>query len=281
MPTQQTQPTARILRKAITQTYSAGMEQSPQLIQRYEMKYRISSDLVPAVRDAIRPFCIPDKAGVDGVYTISSLYLDGPRRRLYRETKQRVAHRFKLRVRRYHTGPFFLEVKGRSMDVVRKTRCAIEPKHWPDVLHDPASPGALVAAQNDSRGYQNFVNSCLTTMAQPSALVRYEREAWVSINDDYGRVTFDRHLVAAGPDGWRIAIDDDVDWYPTDAPRRFGFGQSGVVLELKCTTQPPLWMTDIVNRFGLRRSGFSKYANAVEVTQMGMNAPWSTTLGGD
>ena len=78
MPTQQTQPTARILRKAITQTYSAGMEQSPQLIQRYEMKYRISSDLVPAVRDAIRPFCIPDKAGVDGVYTISSLYLDGP-----------------------------------------------------------------------------------------------------------------------------------------------------------------------------------------------------------
>jgi len=256
------------------------MISSTQLIQRYEMKYRISTDLVPAVRKAIRPFCRPDTAGVDGVYRICSLYLDGPDRRLYRETKQRVAHRFKLRIRRYQTGPYFLEVKGRSMDTVRKTRCAIEAEHWPHVLHNPASIGAIHAAEHDPHAYQNFVNSCLVTLAEPSALVRYEREAWVSLNDDYGRVTFDSKLVAAGPMGWTIPIDDEVDWYPTDAPRRFGFGQSGVVLELKCTTQLPYWMTDLVNRFDLRRCGFSKYANAVEVTQMGMNSPWSTTLGG-
>ena len=36
-----------------------------------------------------------------------------------------------------------------------------------------------------------------------------------------------------------------------------------VVLELKFTTQVPLWMVNLVRRFGLVRSGYSKYGNSI------------------
>jgi SPX domain protein involved in polyphosphate accumulation len=235
-------------------------------IERYEMKYRLMPSQVDAVRAFVRPYCTLDPASKDGAYTISSLYFDSPDMRLYRETRDRTPRRFKLRVRRYEYGPYFLEVKRRLMDVVRKTRCPIPSSAWPEIIHDPTLWTTLNLDVDRQTSYDHFVNSVLRIMATPKTVVRYEREAWVSTSDDYGRVTFDYNIVGADARGWDIPIGDDQCWYRQDTATQFGLQQSGVVLELKCTTTVPWWMTDLVNRFGLRRTGFSKYANAVEVT---------------
>jgi hypothetical protein len=47
-----------------------------------------------------------------------------------------------------------------------------------------------------------------------------------------------------------------------------------MILELKCTTAVPLWMSDIVRRFNLVRTGFSKFCSTVEATLPDMRAPF-------
>ncbi|MBV72370.1 MAG: hypothetical protein CMH52_13680 [Myxococcales bacterium] len=253
-------------------------------IERYEMKYRLMPHQVEDVRAVIKPFCRPDEAGENGCYTISSLYFDTPDQRLYRETRTRVPRRFKIRVRRYKSGPYFLEVKRRMMDIVRKTRCPIPADRWPSIIHDPREWTTLGLNPEQQLAYDTFINTVLQTMSTPNTVVRYEREAWVSTSDDYGRVTFDYNIVGAAATGMEIPIDDKQCWYREDAPRRFGLGGSGIVLELKSTTSVPFWMTDVVNRFNLKRMGFSKYATSVEVTRpelrhMGVST-WTDRVGG-
>ncbi len=246
------------------------MEPQVETIERYEMKYRIPRDLVAPIREVVRGVCKRDKeAGENGRYRIASLYLDSPGRRLYHETVNRAPQRFKLRVRRYDSGPAFLEVKHRVKDIVRKTRVRVPFTAWPNAFHNLHAIEALDLPPARRREFEDFTARCLKLQAEPATVVRYEREAWVTTVADYGRVTFDFRLVGAAPVGWSLPMnDDDASWRPADTPRRFGLHESGVVLELKCTLAVPFWMTDLVSRFGLRRSGFSKYASALQSTAL-------------
>lgn len=242
------------------------MANDARLIERYEAKYRIPVELVPAIRRAALAACDPDPANHGGRYVISSLYLDTAARRLYRETLDRAPRRFKLRVRRYSTGSkVFLEVKRRIKGVISKLRVPIPLDAWPGVVFDPKVATALKLSTRDQRNLDEFVWRCITLAAEPAAVVRYEREAYISRLESYARVTFDWKLRGRTPSGWDVSVrPDDGPWIPVDAPRRFGLPESGVVLELKAETAVPLWMTDIVHRFGLHRSGFSKYASCLE-----------------
>lgn len=243
---------------------------SPALIERHEAKYRIPPKWVAPIREALRGWCVPDEAG-DGAYTIASLYLDSPDRRLYFETVDRAPRRFKLRVRRYASGPLHLEIKRRLDGMTAKSRAAIPAAAWPGVLHDPRLLDTLPAEAREVAA--TFRHHCLTLDAEPAALVRYAREAWVSTVDTYARVTFDSHLEGRRPEGWAVPFADDrARWLPVDHPGRFGLKRSGVVLELKCEVAVPGWMRDLVRHFRLERSSFSKYATALDAVD-GLRAP--------
>lgn len=242
------------------------MARDARLIERYEAKYRIPPRLVEPIRDAALAACDPDHANKGGRYLISSLYLDTRARRLYHETKDRSPRRYKLRIRRYASNDrVFLEMKRRIKGIISKLRIPIPFDAWPAVLLEPRVAAALDLGERDRQNLDTFVWACVTTAAEPATVVRYEREAYVSRLEKYARVTFDHRLCARAPTGWRVPVDDDDGrWLPVDAPRRFGLAHSGVVLELKAEMAVPLWMTAIVRRFGLKRSGFSKYACCLE-----------------
>lgn len=245
------------------------LAQDARLIERYEAKYRIPVRLVEPIRDAALAACDPDPANKGGRYVISSLYLDTRLRRLYRETIDRAPRRFKLRVRRYATGErVFLEVKRRIKGVISKLRVPIPLSAWPGVVFEPAVAAALDLSARDRKNLDDFVWRCISLAAEPATVVRYEREAYISRLESYARVTFDWRLCGRAPSGWNVSVHpDDGPWLPVDAPRRFGLPESGVILELKAETAVPLWMTDIVHRFGLTRSGFSKYACCLEAVE--------------
>jgi hypothetical protein len=235
------------------------------VIERYELKYRLPPDLVDPIREALMRYCVPDEAAAGERYLISSLYLDTPDHRLYRETIDQAARRFKLRVRRYERGPVFLEIKRRLKDVIVKSRVAVPPDSWPGLMLDPAVEASLKLSPAQRADVTRFVNTVLRIDARPAAVVRYAREAFVSEVDDYARATFDLRIDGRPPEGWSVPIADGPQWVPVDAPSRFGLPMSGVVLELKATTAVPAWMTDIVRRFGLKREGFSKYCSVLEM----------------
>jgi hypothetical protein len=96
-------------------------------------------------------------------------------------------------------------------------------------------------------------------------LVEYERQAFQSRFREYARVSFDRRI--------RCQVKTTFDftgipetWQSIDVSHAMGEQDSRIVLELKFTSNPPLWLGELVRRFRLTRRGYSKYCSAVSRT---------------
>jgi hypothetical protein len=229
------------------------------------MKYVASEGLAAAVRSAIQPFSAQDRhsaASADGQYVIHSLYLDTPRRDLYRVSREGRAERFKVRVRRYegHDGTpserVYLELKRKTNGFVRKSRTPVPAAGWVEHLAAPVPAGAGAAEQ----AFRHAVDAYALA---PALLVRYEREAWFSVIDDYARVTFDRRILCQTSRGWSLDCDPSA-WLPIDHAGSMRAVSGAVLVELKCTRDVPTWMAGVIERLDLSRTGYSKYCNGVE-----------------
>ena len=231
--------------------------------ERHEAKYPIPEQHAQALSRDLPTWCDPDRTDGGIGYVIISLYLDTPEHALYHATVDRAPHRFKLRVRRYAEDKVFLEIKRRIKDRVAKRRAAIPGWAWPSIMHDPRVVDQIALRPKDREVVDRFISLCLMINAQPTALVRYTREAWSSRIDDYARITFDRRILGRAPEGWEVPLDD-LHWWPVDPPGRFELMSSGVVLELKSLPSVPHWMLRLADRYHLRRTGFSKYGSVIE-----------------
>ncbi|MFO0749871.1 MAG: polyphosphate polymerase domain-containing protein [Myxococcota bacterium] len=234
-------------------------------IERREYKYLVDEATIARLRNLIRPFCVLDPyadAAPDHQYTIESLYLDSPDLATYQANFHELIDRYKLRVRRYPDAPqspYFLEVKRRVHEVQVKSRAMVGPD-WAD-LCDPFVPRARLATSNVER----FVTRVHDIGARPTMIVRYRREAWMSVVDDYARVTFDREIRGHLADPERWAFVSDRGWRACDDPTGQRQETSGLtLLEMKFTTRVPTWMVGIVETLGLYRQSFSKYGRLVE-----------------
>ena len=241
---------------------------TPSTLQRREYKYLVTEDTVERVRRYIAGFCVADAyAAATGRYVIDTLYLDTPRLDSYRATVDDAGDRYKLRVRRYPEAvdsPVFLEVKRRIAESILKTRGAFAGD-WARLLD--GDPGALAQiAPKHRRGIDNFLCHHRYLPFGPTALVRYEREPYFSLVDDYARVTFDRSLafqpaselsLVPAHERWTY-VDDAVSQRSTYA------GQSVVLLELKFTNVVPHWMRHMVHTLDLQRLAFCKYTRAID-----------------
>jgi hypothetical protein len=224
---------------------------------RREYKYLIDERLAARVRRAIAGACVPDAHAPSGRYLCDTLYLDTLGLDLYRATVENERHRHKLRIRTYPESPgapVFLEVKRRVDDAIVKARARVAADAWASLLEtgdlSRAAPEPLADAEH-------FLARYHARALVPQVLVRYEREPYTSVVDDYVRVTFDRQIsmqpcselsLAAGPH-----------WIPIDAG-----APSPIVLELKLSGRAPRWMVQLVRTLELPRLSFSKYARAIE-----------------
>jgi hypothetical protein len=223
---------------------------------RRELKYLITPALAAKIREAVRGVCQVDEhcAGRPrDRYVIDSLYLDGPGLPFYRAKIDRAHKRLKLRVRTYDERPGggFLEVKRKNDDTVHKTRVRFEGD-WREAVMAPTSPAA-----------HDFAALLALSAAEPTVWVRYEREAWASVLERYGRVTFDSHIrfQLAEPG---VTRPDAGAWRPLDDAYTQKEHASLVVLELKFEDVAPAWMASLVRRFDLFRRGYSKYCAGVD-----------------
>jgi hypothetical protein len=244
------------------------MAANPTIIERREFKYLIPSRLTDGIRAAIQPYCEIDPwaAKCPGQrYLIDSIYFDAPDLALFWANDHEKVDRFKLRVRGYPMapgGPVFFEVKRRFNDVISKSRGKVARSQWATILGDSSAPIPAEICGKDRMAVERFVTLARTLRARPFTIVRYHREPYFSRIDDYARVTFDSNIRAqvvrnlsfeTEPRGWR-ALDDAV------TQRAWA---SMVVLELKFTTQVPIWLVNLVRRFGLQRGSFSKYGTSI------------------
>ncbi len=227
---------------------------------RYELKYLIPEWKVGEVRRAIEPFCVLDPNSAKSPnheYPIQSLYLDTFNRDLFRISRERRARRWKVRVRHYDgSDTVFLEVKNKDCDMVKKPRAKIPLEGWVErvlgPLHSQASPAERL-----------FCERVLRYGLVPTLMVQYQREAWLSTVDSYARVTFDRRIVCQAWSEWSFDADP-CGWVALDGTNTMLGVPQGVVLELKCLSAVPRWLSHVVGITGLRKIRYSKYCRGIE-----------------
>lgn len=236
--------------------------------ERLEIKYLIDEFMVDRLRRDIEPFCNADAHNDTNReqpgYSISSLYLDSPTLAFHRAKERGDPERVKLRIRTYGDSPTAtMEIKRKVSNVIDKTRTTI--------LRRDAESAALglldsrIEPAASRRVLDDFAYIVATSGARPTLEIRYDREAYVSLFDTYARVTFDRKIGARRTESWTptsIAsgwAEFDNFWRPDQGDRR-------VVLELKCESVIPFWMSDMVRKHSLLAQSFSKYSIGIFYT---------------
>ena len=231
-------------------------------IQRYECKYLVPESVARRIERSAAPFLAPDPYAAPRpgfTYPISSLYLDSEDLRLYRETREGLRTRFKLRIRTYSDAaddPLLFEIKRRADGIVRKWRAVVARSALPMLVagRQVELPGT---APQHRVWLDEFVRLMLATRARPRVLVRYDREAYVGTTDPNVRVTFDRHLRAAATSRAEVRMG---------GAGFHAIGERAVILELKFNDRCPAWLLQLVKRFELRRTSYSKYCAAIDCT---------------
>ncbi len=241
---------------------------------RFELKYVIDEQRAGAVRQFISSYLEPDEhAGghPECSYPVYSLYMDAPTLVLYRQTKQGLKNRFKLRIRFYDDAPespVFLEIKQRLSGVICKERAAL-CREGAELLLNGGRPSLSHLIGSDGhRGAEaaldRFCTLCEELDAGGAAYVGYLREAYVQPGSDNLRVTFDRQLCGQQFDPREGLVLPVGGAFPK---------VEGVVLELKFVDRFPCWMREMVWALDLDRCSMSKYGHCVEALGMPCSQP--------
>ena len=235
---------------------------SPLVLDRYELKYLIPYSMVEPISAYVAHFCDMDYYSTiseNGFYLINSLYFDTPTFLFTRRKEEGYPNRFSLRVRSYGEkpkAPYYFETKEKFLDFCKKRRGRVPIENWSDLLFDPSMVTEFEHASDPH--IQRFISLATTYNASPVILTQYRRRAYLSTLDDYARVTFDCKLRFQHETRYNVHPDErHMNCY--DHPDTFLDPGHNVILELKCERKIPVWMIELIRRFNLTRSGFSKF----------------------
>lgn len=229
-----------------------------EVFTRREQKYLITKQQYQALIKKLNYRMRPDLNGIDGRYTVTSLYFDNEDRDIYYETKNRLRFRQKLRLRVYDdtdiNGTAFFEVKQKHNKVVNKRRMILPLQEAYRYLS--YSPG------ESREGYETSNTQVLREIdhfrwlyqLEPEMIVSYDRHALHEIDNPDLRITFDFNMrtrndnfaVEDGPYGDNF-VDTDL-----------------VILEVKVDDSVPLWLTRILQEVQCDQRGASKFCTSLE-----------------
>lgn len=231
-----------------------------EIFRRREQKYLITRQQYQVLIRELAPYMRPDKFGIDGRYTVTSLYFESSDLTIYYETKNKLKYRQKLRLRVYDNtdvnGTAFFEVKQKHKKVVNKRRTLIPLYQayrylddYEELLeledYDASNPQVLREIDNFRKLYR----------LEPEMVVSYDRHALHCMDDPDLRITFDFDL--------RCRNDD---LYLHHGPYGENFIDPNlVVLEVKVSDSVPLWLTRILQSIECEQRSASKFCTSMEL----------------
>ncbi|RKQ32548.1 polyphosphate polymerase domain-containing protein [Oceanobacillus halophilus] len=232
-----------------------------EIFRRKEQKYLITTEQYRELIYQLSPFMRPDKFGVDGRYTVTSLYFESPDRKIYYETKNKLRFRQKLRLRVYNDtdreGTAFFEIKQKHKKVVNKRRMLLplseayryleESELYPLDSFESSNPQVLREVDYFRKLYN----------LEPEMVVSYDRHALHCVDDADLRITFDLNLRCRNHD---LLLEHG------------SYGENFidknlVVLEVKVNDSVPLWLTRILQRIHCEQRSASKFCTSLELLE--------------
>lgn len=228
---------------------------------RYELKFLLplsaKADFLEAVKFGLS---LDPHAGESGGYQVTSLYYDSPDLHAFYEKLDGVLRRRKFRLRFYNhptDAPevSFFEIKHRYSNLIAKERMLIAPELSEALLRGEAQLESLGSLEDSSNA--GLLDRLLTYhhhhILRPALFVSYFREAWIGLEEDDLRVTFDHYLTVHGPDDYPAS--------GRDAGRYF-LDTNQMVLEVKFNNTLPRWLQQRLVHHRLRPVRYSKYVEA-------------------
>jgi SPX domain protein involved in polyphosphate accumulation len=214
------------------------------------------------MRDFVSSYLELDEFGVgrpESAYPVHSIYLDSDDLETHNDFLNGTKNRYKLRLRYYDANvgsPVFMELKARVDNCILKRRCGIRSEAVPLVLSGqlPEMDQLITNEPRHCAALERFIVLMQQIQARPKLHNCYQREAWVSPNDNSVRLTFDR----------KVYVEP---YFKNEATLemknpRLIFSPF-VVLELKFTTRFPDWFKILVRKFNLMQGSSAKYSGGV------------------
>ena len=223
------------------------------MAERHEEKYLIDYRQYALLKARAQQVLQPDPNGVNGQYTITSLYYDDPLNTALLEKQDGLVTHTKFRIRTYDSqnGVIRLERKVKTGIITQKQSAALRPEqlrqlgipHWDtEGLSEPAA---------------ELVLQMMAAGLRPVMTVRYRRDAFVYPGTDI-RLTFDTALEALSPEPEMLF-----------APRAAGIpvlSGNAVIMEIKYGSYLPSFLRTLTAG-NWKQLSVSKYALCREVLE--------------
>ena len=159
---------------------------------RHELKYVITGAQIPMIKNRINHLLMPDRhAGVDGCYSIRSLYFDDYANRCFYENENGTDPREKFRIRIYNHSSerITLECKRKERGMTHKTSCPLTLEQTLILMEG----GTIPEIGSQPPLLQKLTSQMLLRRMRPVVIVEYDRIPYV-YKDGNVRVTLDMNV---------------------------------------------------------------------------------------
>ncbi len=225
---------------------------SAEVFNRTEEKYIVTKSVYECiVKDLEGKMLADEYSKNNSFYQICNIYYDTPDSNLIRTSLQKPKYKEKIRLRSYGTpnkdSKVFLEIKKKYKGCVNKRRTTF--------ALDEAYKFAVTGETPIIKNYMNtqimheLSYAIKTYELMPQVYLAYQRRAFFGIEDNNFRLTFDKNIVSRRDD---IALENEV------------FGERVIpademIMEVKYSDRMPLWFIEILRKYNLEKTSFSKY----------------------
>lgn len=235
-----------------------------EVFNRHEQKYLLDEDTFQKVIEVMDEYMMPDKYNVNHKpYTISNIYFDTEDDYLIRTSLSKPNYKEKLRLRSYgvpsNDSKVFLEIKKKFNDIVNKRRTVIKLSEAYNFISS-GKPPELKEYMNTQvlKEIEYFLQ---VYRLKPKVYLAYDRIAYFEKYNNDLRISFDKNIRTRRYD---VALEDG-DYGEALLP-------DGVYLmEVKTSKAMPLWLTDMLAKYNIKKRSFSKYGTEfIHQLQMAM-----------
>ncbi|HWT73897.1 MAG TPA: polyphosphate polymerase domain-containing protein [Mobilitalea sp.] len=233
-----------------------------EVFNRYEKKFIITDDIYQQLKPQLEEYMEVDEHSRNGdFYTICNIYYDTPDNEIIRKSIEKPIYKEKLRLRCYGVvGPkdkVYLELKKKFNGCVNKRRTSItleDAYRYLDTRQKPMAKNQLNYQILNEIDF--FINRYPTL--KPAVYLSYDRNAMFGIDDRNFRITFDTNIRSRREN---VGLDTG------------NYGElllpDGVwVMEVKMKEAAPLWFAELLSRYKVYPTTFSKYGNEYQKTML-------------
>ncbi len=232
-------------------------------------------DAAETVRRFVLRYAAYDKYSYrrpDRAYTVRSIYLDTAHGTIYSNKLEGNRERIKVRIRGYNDvdaeSVVGLELKRKRGAGSWKSRALaplVDVRDWLSEMN-----GVLPFAPHDYAAARRFGYFTKRFHLRPTALVTYDREAFVGVHDPTLRVTMDMRL--------RGRFTDQL--MDLGGPCPVTVYTQSFILEVKFDYHFPSWIKPLLEELGAAKQALSKYVLVVDAAAARSHRAWRSPFRG-